>query len=94
MFENHLILEFKIFSSSESDSGSIEIFLNRIAIILKSIDFSFVEIKVVLGGRLAVDSLRNLLFKLPLQTHRFDLYFIIKINYHHHLISTSLLLSL
>ena len=56
-----IALEFKIFCSSESDSGSIEIFLYSIAVILKSINFSFVEVKVIFGGRLTVDSLRNLL---------------------------------
>ena len=70
LFEYEFVLQFKILGSSESNSGSVEILLDGIAVILKSIDFSAVEIEIVFGGGIAADSLGYLLLQLPLDAHR------------------------
>ena len=80
LFEDEIVFQLKIFSSSESDSGPVKILLDSIAIILKSIDFSAVEIEIVFGGGIAADSLGYLLLQLPLDAHRYFDILLLKIN--------------
>lgn len=69
MLENKLILKLEVFCSSESYPCPVEIFLDSVAVVFESVDFSLIEIKVVFGGGFAVDSGCYFLFQLPLNVH-------------------------
>ena len=69
LLHDELVFQLEILSSPQPYSGFVEILLDRVAIIFKSVDFAPIEIQVVFGGRVAVDSRCYLLFQLPLNVH-------------------------
>lgn len=69
LLENKIVFQLEVFGSSESYSCPIEIFLDSVAVVFKTVDFPLIEIQVIFGGRLAVDSCGYLLLQLPLNVH-------------------------
>ena len=62
LFQDELIFQLKVLSSSQPNPRPIKILLNSITVILKPTDFSLIEIHIIFRRRFAVHPLSNLLF--------------------------------
>jgi hypothetical protein len=69
LFEDELVFELEVLGSAETDACLVEVLLERVAVVLKSVDLPLEEVNVVFGGRFTAYTVGQLLLQFTDASH-------------------------